>query len=1048
MAMEDKGKQFPASTPDWNNLKVIHRNTLAPRSYFFVFGSEEDALASEVKDGYPTRAKAELLSGRWLFQHSPSPLDGNTEFYKQEFEALQDGVVPWTPIQVPGMWQMQGFGRPQYTNIDFPFPADPPNVPIDDNECGRYVRRFFVDKEDKGHQLRLRFEGVDSAFTVWVNDREVGYSQGSRNPSEFDITKHVEFGANNMLYVEVYQRCDGSYIEDQDQWWLSGIFRDVWIHKFPEKRIEDFHVHTLLDDNYQNAKLRVEVKLNGTADLQLRLLDADGKEVANKTEAGAKDSVHLTVPVKGAHKWSAEHPYLYTLTLAIEGCAVTQKVGFRQVDLIRNLDPNSPEGGVFCVNGRPVKFRGTNRHEHHPDSGRAVPYEFLKHDLLLMKQHNINAIRTSHYPNDPRMYDLADELGLWLIDEADLECHGFGNLEGPAESWTSDNPDWKEAYLDRARQMVARDYNHPSIVLWSLGNESFYGRNHKEMAAFIRSVDSSRLIHYEADWRPETADVYSGMYLSHDFCNVMLHEHGWTKPAVLCEYVHAMGNGPGAIKEYIDLFYSTWRAMGGFVWEWANHGLRTKTSEGVEFFGYGGDFGDDPNDENFVMDGLCTSRHTPNPGLIEYAKAIEPVQTVPKLLGNNKVEVINRYDFIGIDHLKARWWIVHDGGELGGREITIPSGVEPHKSAVLTLEGLPSSVWPGSYLNLEFALSKDTNWASAGHVVATGQIELVPPASLQNWLVPRSLKLCPTVQTERNSTLLQIVGTNGSGWKFDLTAGNLSAWTRPGSDMNLLSQPLVLDIYRASTDNDLRGAFHWQWRNARVHQAKAHIIKATWKQAKSGVEIVVQSRIAPPVQHWSIETTTTYRFAGDYVSIQVVGEPKGERAPETLPRFGLGAALADCESVRWFGRGPGESYRDMKESQLVGTWHDTVDNLFIDYEFPQENGLRTDVRWVEFLGPQAEGTDEPKRLLRARFGDFTGAGFQAQHYSAKDLDAARHPHELYKMKRKDTVIHLDWEHNGLGTGSCGPNTLPQYQLQTGDKRNADKPRFDFAVILD
>ncbi len=374
------------------------------------------------------------------------------------------------------------------------------------------------------------------------------------------------------------------------------------------------------------------------------------------------------------------------------------------------------------------------------------------------------------------------------------------------------------------------------------------------------------------------------------------------------------------------------------------------------------------------------------------------------------------------------------------------SGAKPHKSTFLKLQGLPSTVRPGSYLNLEFALATATNWAKAGHVVATGQVEIVPPASLQHWLNPKPLTLGLRVQAE-TPTRLNIVGANGSMWKFDLAIGSLTSWTRPGGDNNILAQPLVVDIYRASTDNDIRGAWQWQWRNARVHQAKSHLIKATWEQSDAGVEITITGRIAPPVQHWSIDTTTTYRFTGDYVSVRVVGEPRGERMPETLPRFGLATSLATCENVRWFGRGPGESYRDMKESQLVGTWEKTVDDLFIDYEFPQENGLRSDVRWVEFLGARASNGDVPKRLLRAQFGDFKGAGFQALHYSAKDLDATRHPYELYKLKREETVVHLDWEHNGLGTGSCGPNTLPQYQLQTR-KEEGDKPRFDFVVILD
>jgi beta-galactosidase len=354
----------------------------------------------------------------------------------------------------------------------------------------------------------------------------------------------------------------------QDQWWLSGIFRDVYLHKFPKTRFEDFHVQTVLDDDYQDAALKVQVKINKPAEVTLRLLDAAGTEILSSSKTG-DDAIEFDILVKNPHKWTAETPYLYTMTLSMHSCAVKQRVGFRRTELI---------DGVFCVNGKPVKFRGTNRHEHHPDSGRTVPYEWLKRDLLLMKRHNINGIRTSHYINDPRFYDLADELGFWVIDECDLECHGLGVVGGDPESFASDNPDWEEAYVDRARQMVMRDKNHPCIILWSLGNESFYGRNHQAMYDFIKSVDDSRLIHYEGDHLAQTADIFSGMYLSVDDCIQIAEEPNWTKPSMLCEYVHAMGNGPGGIKEYVDAFYKYPRLMGGFCWEWANHVCAFRTS--------------------------------------------------------------------------------------------------------------------------------------------------------------------------------------------------------------------------------------------------------------------------------------------------------------------------------------------------------------------------------------------------------------------------------------------------------------------------------------
>ncbi|KAK0742358.1 hypothetical protein B0T21DRAFT_328101 [Apiosordaria backusii] len=1011
----DQDRVVPPSTPDWNNLKVIHRNTLPPRAHFFLYQNAWDALSRDV-----SLSKAQLLSGKWLFNLAKSPLQGPVDFHSQSPVQLAD-TPEWVPVDVPGMWQLQGHGKgPQYTNLNFPFPVDPPHVPIDDNECGRYVTEFSLDHHDKDHQLRLRFEGVDAAFTVWVNHREIGYSQGSRNPSEFDITKFVRFDDINVLSVEVYQRCDGSYIEDQDQWWLSGIFRDVWLHKFPKTHFEDVQIQTDLDDKYKNATLHVKVKLNSDANVTLSLLDADSVEIARKTKAG-EGTIHFDIPVKNPHKWTAETPYLYELALSMPGCALAERVGFRRVELL---------DGVFCVNGQPIKLRGVNRHEHHPDHGRAVPYEFMKQDLLLMKQHNINAIRTSHYINDPRLYELADELGLWILDECDLECHGLFVVGVDGNKFTSDNPEWEEAYLDRARQMVMRDFNRPSVILWSLGNESGYGRNHRAMYRLIKSLDKSRLIHYEGDWRAESADIISRMYHSVQDTERYAKDRSWDKPVVLCEYIHAMGNGPGAIKEYIDLFYKYPRLMGGFVWEWANHGLRTKTKDGREYMGYGGDFGDDPNDYNFVLDGLCFSNHTPTPGLIEYKKAIEPVQTIG-FEGSSSVRIINRYDFINLDHLICHASVAQGSSwmDLDLGLVDIPKGIKPHSEAVVHIPGMPLNLQPDAYLNLEFRLATPTgDWGNAGHLVATGQVQLKPPKKLNRLLSDTSRGFVETRLV--NPSLLSIHGSGGISWDFDLAIGALVSWKYDRhSDENILAEPLSFEIYRAITDNDRGCDFGRNWINRRLHQAKFHLVEATWKDENGGkaTEIVVKGRIAPPVLNWALELTTTYRFTGDHVAIKVRAKPTGALLPRAWGRFGLVTALKGCEFVEWYGRGPGESYRDKKMSQLVGKWEAGVDELMTEYEFPQETGNRTDVRWVEFKDAKRG------RLLGASYpGDWEGGSFSALRYSTRDLDEAKHPFELNEKKRKgEAVVHLDWMHHGLGTGSCGPETLREYTLEAG-----------------
>ncbi|KAK4151934.1 glycoside hydrolase [Chaetomidium leptoderma] len=1051
---------FPPSTPDWNDLDVIHRNTLPPRAQFFLYENREHARSRRV-----SRSKSQLLSGEWLFHHSASPLAGPTDFHQHNPDdlALKQEWRGQT-VRVPGMWQLQGYGKgPQYTNINFPFPVDPPRVPIDDNECGRYVTSFQLVPEDTRHQLRLRFEGVDSAFTVWVNHHEVGYSQGSRNPSEFDITPFVNCPGTNYLHVEVYQRCNGTYLEDQDQWWLSGIFRDVWLHKFPATHFEDIHVQTLLDDHYRDATLHVDVKLNSGADVVLSLLDADGTEIANKTKKVEKGSTTFEIPVKNPHKWTAETPYLYELVISMPGCALAERVGFRRTELI---------DGVFSVNGKPVKLRGVNRHEHHPDYGRAVPYDFLKADLFLMKQHNINAIRTSHYINDYRLYELADELGLWILDECDLECHGLLAVGGNGSAFTSDNPDWEEAYIDRARQMVMRDFNRPSVILWSLGNESGYGRNHAAMYKFIKSIDKTRLIHYEGDWNAHSADILSRMYFSIGDTEAYAKDRNWDKPLVLCEYAHAMGNGPGALKEYIDLYYKYPRLMGGFVWEWANHGLRTKTKDGREYMGYGGDFGDEPNDYNFVMDGLCLSNHTPGPGLIEYKKAIEPVQTLGVEDGD-KVRIINRYDFVTLDHLECWWWVVSDGavGPVTVEKVKIPQGIKPHTEALLSIPNLGKHRAADSHLNLKFVLRETTSWWEPGHSVATGQIQLTKPTTLrllQSIAVPPAQH--PKVELT-DTTILTITNPHGPRWKFDLALGALISWQRrtppsnPSESLspNILTSPLLFDLYRAQTDNDRGCSFGRNWRDRRLHQAKPHLLQSTWHQedATATVIITTKTRLAPSALNWALEITATYHFTANHqLTIRAHAKPTGHLLPRAWGRLGLVTSLKGCDGARWFGRGPGEAYRDRKMSQAVGRWEVGVEELggtggtgSLGYEFPQEYGNRTDVRWVEFFSTSsaAQGAQKQsetgRRLLRARYGAaaFEGAGFSVLPVTARELDEARHPYELRERWKErggeGRVVHLDWMHHGLGTGSCGPETLPEYTLHAGRE-------YEVEIVLD
>ena len=1073
---------FPKAKPDWSNIDVIHRNILPPRSYFFLYDNEEAALAADLGKSCSVN-----LSGTWKFSHSNSPFE-----VPEDFAAPSYDTSAWSNIQVPGIWQLQGWGHPHYTNVAYPIFVDPPNVPYNDNKTGCYVRKFTVPNEFSGQQLRLRFEGVDSSFHVYVNGKEVGYSQGARNPSEFDITSFVTSG-ENTLAVEVYQYSDGSYLEDQDQWRFSGIFRDVFLLAFPKAQIKDFHVQTQLDDQYKDAELKVKIDVEGDGRVDLKLLDRDGQVIVNGSQQVTSSSVEFSPKISNPKKWSAETPYLYRLVLSYGQRYIVQNVGFRKIEI---------KDGIYLVNGKRIVFRGANRHEHHPIHGRAVPYDFMKQDLLLMKRHYMNAIRTCHQPSDPRLYALADELGLWVMDEADVECHGFTTIDEAAlpvadrtksfeekkamvyshsSRFTSDNPAWEDQYVDRAVQLCMRDKNHPSVVMWSLGNEACYGCNFQSMYDAIKAIDQTRPIHYEGDFEAETVDLYSQMYPKVDSIIEFGKQPNFTKPLVLCEFIHAMGNGPGNIKEYIDAFYEYPRLQGGWVWEWANHGLRKKDPKtGEEFYAYGGDYGDEPNDYNFVMDGVLFSDHSPTPGLIEYTKAIEPVQ-VQGFGSGGKVSIVNRYDIDTLDHVSCEAGLIADGYRRFLGHISIPSGVEPHTSVDLRVPSYDLSDFSGEvYLQLEFRLKESTNWAETGHLVGSSQLQLCGPERMTD----PSISTAPSLSATATTLTL---AARSSTFKLALASGTLVSWRKESTEMIHDAIGPQLTFYRALTDND-RPQDGRDWAHALVKHTKQHVRNVTWSTIESAVVVTIESKYAPPNLSWSVNTKTRFIFYGDGTwRLQCKGDPQGLNLPPTLPRIGFELSIpASFDNVSWFGRGPGESYKDKKLSQHFGNWSATIDELFVDYEFPQETSNRTDVRWVKFTSSPSSALSTAKRRLgdlaskfgdllttaadsvpntvmstgttaavpeserpansseesaeakdapsfKASFGAQDGFSFMASHYSWKELDEAKHPFELRNMRklREDRVfVRLDADHHGLGTGSCGPKTLEKYALKT------------------
>ncbi|KAI0532643.1 beta-galactosidase [Xylaria digitata] len=1043
-------KVHPASQPDWNNLEVLHKNTLPPRANFHIYSSVEDALSYDT-----ARSSRHSLSGTWKFNFAKTPFESPEGFEDPAFD-----TTGWDDTPVPSMWQLNGYGKgPHYTNVNFPIPVDPPNVPFADNETGHYVRKFTVPKNLRDSQIRLRFEGVDSAYHVWVNGKEVGYHQGSRNPAEFDITSVVDKAGDNTLAVKVYQYCDATYIEDQDQWRMSGIYRDVHLIGFPsQSRIEDLFIQTILDKDYIDAELKVRVDVTGSCEVQVGLY-SPGKQpaIASGSRVVDSGSADFSLNVKNPEKWTAESPTLYHLVVTLNGTSfISQRVGFRQVEV---------KDGLIKVNGKRIVLKGANRHEHHPQFGRAVPYEFLKQDLLLMKTHNINAIRTSHQPSDIRLYDLADELGFWVMDEADLECHGFEAIcdaalspedralpfrqrqlltRANAAKWTSDNPDWEKAYVDRAVQLVRRDQLHPSVIMWSLGNEAFYGRNHVAMYNWIKSYDNSRPIHYEADIYAQTMDMYSRMYPPVEEMIEFANDKTKTKPLILCEFIHAMGNGPGNIKEYVDTFYKYEALQGGFVWEWANHGLLTKDKEtGEDFYAYGGDFGDVPNDSNFIMDGVLFSNHTPTPGLAEYKKAIEPVKVVSH--SQEKFTIVNRYDFINLDHLEASYVILDEGKPTSQKgTLEIPKGIKPGQTAELSIpEKLALDSLSGEgVVQVVFRQREATAALPAGHEIAFEEYSLSAPLRVPS---KNSGKL--TIQ--ETPTLITIESATAT-WTVSPVHGEIRSFKKNGSEL-LATSPRVT-FYRAQTDNDFPqdGA---DWRDKLLHLATSRTKSSSWS-AVDGYEdgtfvVKVQQRFAPPVLSWSIDLDITYTFqANGSASIRVNGVPKGLNLPRTLPRIGLSFELPSAwagssakKPIAWYGRGPGESYVDKKLSQRLGEYSvASVDELWTDYEHPQEGSNRTDTRWVKFT--HGESGEE----ITAQFVDLASKNrerkpfdFNASHYRVSDVEAAKHPYELRKKKTENVVLRLDAAHHGLGSGSCGPRTRDEYALLTAP--------FEFEVVL-
>lgn len=658
----------------WENHQIDGINRMPARAHFLTFPSKEKALLNNNRYTHAFKN----LNGVWKFMFLDAPEYSPEGFFNSDFD-----VTKMDDITVPGNWQLQGYGKMHYSDLWYNFPINPPYVPTE-NPTGIYKRTFFVEESYRDKKIIIRFCGVDSAYHLWINGKEVGYSKVARNESEFDITDLIRVGEENDVTVRVYQWSDGTYLEDQDMWWESGIFRDVELIGVPKDGINDYKVIADLDDEYKNGIFKVEAFLRTTKEVNVtfELVDAGENTVFTKTVVAKEGKACIDEVIADVNHWTAETPYLYKLFMTVEDDGqivevIPQNVGFRNIRL---------NGETFLVNGVAIKFKGVNRHDYSPQNGRVVSREEIEKDIILMKQFNINAIRTSHYPNSYYLYDLCDEYGMYLIAETDLECHGF-ELTGDYK-WITDDPSWELAYVSRMTRMIERDKNHPAIIFWSLGNESAFGCNFRKMTDVAHEMDPTRLVHYEGDFDVESADVYSTMYTwienpKKPYLMKDIIEKS-KKPHIHCEYCHAMGNGPGNLKDYQDLVYAHDKLQGGFVWEWFDHGIESFTESGEKYYRYGGDFGDDPSNKDFCIDGLIMPDRTPSPGLYEYKKVIEPITTTAVDIQKGIINLLSRYDFANLDRFNLVYKVMEDDVILQTGFMAVPS-IEARANKDITL---------------------------------------------------------------------------------------------------------------------------------------------------------------------------------------------------------------------------------------------------------------------------------------------------------------------------------------------------------------------------
>lgn len=1008
------------------NPSTLHVNCEAPRAYFIPYQDQKSAL----KGNRNTSHRFLTLCGDWDFTFYKSLRD-LPDFTAENFTSDSQ------KINVPRSWQTmlgRGYDTPNYVNVLYPIPVDPPFVP-DDNPCGLYSRTVKLHPAMlDGKTLYLNFEGVDSCFYLFINHRFVGYSQVSHMTSEFEVSQYMNAG-ENLIQVLVLKWCDGTYLEDQDKYRWSGIFREVYLLLRDPVHVVDIYARPVLNETYTRGACPTEITVLGEGLVEYQLLRPNGMQI----ESGSlyiKEQGTIDFLVDDPELWSDEEPNLYTLLITCGGETIPVKVGFRHIEV---------KDGVLYFNGEKIKLKGVNRHDSHHLLGSATPMDHMIRDLVIMKQHNVNCIRTSHYPNDPRFTALCDEYGFYVIDETDLETHGMAAVGNWDEF--SDSDEWTASYLDRVERLFERDKNHPCVLMWSLGNESGVGKNQRKMSEYLHARDPKCLVHCEdasrrnagrlqGDLKGKTdeeigtalecdyIDVESRMYPSPDEIRATYFARKvYTKPLFLCEYSHAMGNGPGCLKEYWDLIYSEDRFMGGCVWEFIDHSAAIGDNRVADpHFTYGGDFGDHPHDANFCVDGLVYPDRRPHTGLMEYKQVIKPFAVESFDPATGKVVIQNRRYFTDLSDLDFVWTVERNGETVASGRASLP--VEPQDTAELII---PAGAWDvdgDRYVTVTAQQNTATPWGEVGFEVGFEQLaipaERIAPTPMAETMTPYA-----TIGYTATADAVT-VETAVTTYTVDRYHGLITSMVDNGHE--LLSSPIKPTVWRAPTDNDRNIRHHWQGRGFYGAVVKCYECSVTASDATS-VTVTAKLSMSSAVQRPFLHMDAIYTFHAEGGVTLSYHVKVAENTP-FLPRFGVEFLMPEeTESLRYFGRGPVESYRDKRHASRQGLFETTVTNHFEHYVRPQENCAHTDTRWMMVSSVAGQG------LLAVTTGeDFS---FNCAHFTPKQLTDTPHDYELVPMK--ETCVNLDMTQSGIGSNSCGPGLHPNWQLS--------EKEFDFSVRL-